>query len=193
MRPDWWRARTPNKFPNNALLTSFWKKKKKKGKTSTLTQVIREAFRAEGEKHCTLTFFTVCKLCFSLILLSTVCKEMSSKALRTWKTKTHVMLKPEYNFSWLNPYYLSGFIILMLLQKCRYCSKYHAFFYTNRCYIHECNLVFSLHVSRQPITSTKHVLSTIWLLRDSFTLWFQVYVTISEIFKCGVRPLDPIV
>lgn len=40
-----------------------------------------------------LTFFTVCKLCFSLILSNILCREMSSKALKTWKTKTYYHAK----------------------------------------------------------------------------------------------------
>lgn len=46
-------------------------------------------FRADRRKrqNTWLTFFTVCKLCFSLILLRMLCKDTSSKAPNTWKTK----------------------------------------------------------------------------------------------------------
>lgn len=49
------------------------------------------------EREHQLTFFTVCRLCFSLILLRIFCKETSSKALKTWKTKRHVILTPTHS------------------------------------------------------------------------------------------------
>lgn len=87
MRPDWWRARTPNKLPNSAFRSSFWKTRED---SETSEQSDHKGFEADRRKKKTLlTFFTVWKLCFSLILLNTLSKETSSKAVKTWQTKCH--------------------------------------------------------------------------------------------------------
>ena len=120
----------------------FWAVSEKQEKPLTLTQLIHKAF--SGETHspfsqsanCAfLWFFWVHSAKRRLQRHSKPEKQKLMSRSNRYSTQNSVLIE-EYNFSLLNPYNLSGFIILTLLQKSRYCCKYGTFFYTNRCCIH---------------------------------------------------------
>lgn len=48
MRPDWWRARTPNKLPNKAFRSSFWKTRED---SETSKESNHKGFEADRRKR----------------------------------------------------------------------------------------------------------------------------------------------